>query len=409
MPSFILVFVMTQLLGGTPTSPADLEGLAREALAAVEKMRGQKLSAPLKMGVKSKPKITEFVLKRLEDEYGTDQVTAEGQMLKLQGLLPRDIEYKGLIVKLLTEQVAGFYDHTQQELHIADWLPSALQAPVMAHEIFHAIQDQEWGGGKLIDSKLYNHDEVLAHAALLEGDATIVMMNYSGGAVEGFDVSQSPAMLKMIAASLPMQMSSAQFPTMANAPDYMKQSLIFPYQQGLLFVGALRQSGMSWAQIRDVYRNPPASTEQILHPEKYLGQPDMPSEVTLPPTLMPGFKVAWAGTLGEFHLRQMLLSYLAANESSEGAAGWDGDQTFYLTAGAQEVTVTLSTWDSPKEAQQFKKTLSSQHVRRQAKGDKTHLVIRVEKSDVLFAYAMDAQLAEQAVAAAAKTGKVNRR
>ena len=98
--------------------------------------------------------------------------------MTLQGLLPSGTNYGQLISSLLTEQVAGFYDHTRKELHIADWLPSMIQGPVMAHEIFHAIQDQEWGGGQLIDSKKYTHDEVLAHAALLEGDATIVMFNY---------------------------------------------------------------------------------------------------------------------------------------------------------------------------------------------------------------------------------------
>ena len=146
----------------------------------------------------------------------------------------------------------------------------------------------------------HTHDEVLAHAALLEGDATIVMFNYQQAGGGMGDISTSPVMVKMIAASLPMQMSSPQHPVMAAAPDYMKQSLIFPYQQGFLFVAALRSAGTSWARIRDVYRDPPQSTEQILHPKKYHPVRDLPSTVSLPETVLSGMKRTWTGVAESF-------------------------------------------------------------------------------------------------------------
>ena len=181
-----------------------LKQLAQKALKKVERMRNQTLSAPLKMGIKSRDQVLKFVTQRLADEYGPQKVRAEGWLLKDQGLIPETLDYGAFVTKLLTEQIAGFYDHTRQELHIADWLPAAVQEPVMAHEIFHAIQDQEWGGGKLLDFQKFGHDQIPAHAALLEGDATIVMLNYSGGT----DMSQSSFGINMVAASLPMQMSS---------------------------------------------------------------------------------------------------------------------------------------------------------------------------------------------------------
>lgn len=407
MLPYVLTVALMQVLSGPTVSAESLESLARTALAKVETMRNQKLSAPLKMGVKTKPQITEFVRQRMKDEYGPALIKAEGDLLTLQGLLPSGTDYGQLISSLLTEQVAGFYDHTRQELHIADWLPSMIQGPVMAHEIFHAIQDQEWGGGKLIDSKKYTHDEVLAHAALLEGDATIVMFNYQQAGGGMGDISTSPVMVKMIAASLPMQMSSPQHPVMAAAPDYMKQSLIFPYQQGFLFVAALRSAGMSWSRIRDVYRDPPQSTEQILHPKKYHPVRDLPSTVTLPDTVLSGMKRTWTGVAGEFHARQILLAGLPIAESALAAEGWDGDLTVVAESKAGKVALTLSTWDSVDDATEFAKALQ----KRNGGGphDEIYISVRHTEMNVAYAFSTDAALARKAVDEATRAGQVVRR
>lgn len=376
---------------GAP-DPTALEQMARGALAKVERMRNQKLSKPLKMGVKDKAEITGFIQGRLAEEYGPVKVKAEGELLKLQGLLPAEMDYGGFVTKLLAEQVAGFYDHIRKELHIAAWLPVFLQEPVMAHEIFHAVQDQEWGGGKLIDSKTYTHDAVLAHAALLEGDATVVMFNYQQlGA--GTDITQSAFAVNGIAASLPLQMASPQFPIMAVAPDYLKQSLIFPYQQGLLFVAAMRRAGMSWDDVRKIYADPPASTEQILHPEKYHPQRDTPSVVTVPALGWAGYTRNWDSTAGEFHHRQLLLERLPLAEAIAAATGWDGDFTA-VEEGPKPVAYTYSTWDSPAEAAAFEKALQQMQTRRIA--PKPHLVTALKGADLVYVFCADKALAEKA-------------
>lgn len=392
---------------GPAPSPKALEKLAQTTLAQVEKMRGQKLSKPLVMGVKSRPEVMKFIEKRLAEEYGPAKVKAEGRFLKLQGLLPGDLKYGAFVGKLLTEQVAGFYDHTRQELHIADWLPPLLQAPVMAHEIFHAIQDQEWGGGKLIDSKRYSHDAVLAHAGLLEGDATVVMLNYQQQSMgANIDISTNSVMVNMVAASLPMQMANPQFPVMASAPDYLKQSLIFPYQQGFLFVAALRQGGLSWADIRKVYDDPPASTEQLLHPEKYYKNRDLPSTVTIRKPMIHSYVRTWEGVSGEFHARQLLLGALPAAEAAEAAAGWDGDYTVLETRGAEAYVVTCSTWDTPEDAKAFAEALVKAHDKR-GRGGRLATVLR--GTELNYAFATSRKLALDALSAANLMTTVERR
>ena len=397
MIQWLLAWALLAQLGQSPDVDATaLKQIAQKALKKVERMRNQTLSAPLKMGVKSRDQVLKFVTQRLADEYGPQKVRAEGWLLKDQGLIPEALDYGAFVTKLLTEQIAGFYDHTRQELHIADWLPAAVQEPVMAHEIFHAIQDQEWGGGKLLDSKKFGHDQILAHAALLEGDATIVMLNYSGGT----DMSQSSFGINMVAASLPMQMSSGQYPTMASAPDYLKQSLIFPYQQGLLFVAALRQAKLSWDEIRAVYQDPPSSTEQILHPKKYYAKKDQPSAVKVPHDLLKGFKAEWFGATGEFHARQLLLQRLETVDAIEGASGWDGDYTVVLTKGDARVTLTHSVWDSAAEAREFARALKQTFKPTgQTKAPKTlSPVMELRDRTLVYAFSKDEALARSAIA-----------
>ncbi len=407
-----LLLVLAQLAGATPDAPkpdpAALEEMARRALGRVEVMRKQKLSKPLKMGVKDRDEVTKFIQQRLADEYGPAKVAAEGRLLHLHGLLPAGLDYGGFITSLLAEQVAGFYDHTRQELHIASWLPLFMQEPVMAHEIFHAIQDQEWGGGALIDSKKHTHDAVLAHAALLEGDATLVMLNYTQAEIDPeADMSTSKFAINMVATSLPLQMSSAQFPVMASAPDYLKQSLIFPYQRGLLFVAALRQAGRTWDDIRKVYADPPASSEQILHPEKYWPNRDTPSVVRLPDPLWPDFQRGWEGTAGEFHFQQMLLTHLEVAEAADAAAGWDGDHTVLETAGEQAVALTLSTWDTPEDAAAFEAALRRVYAARKA--PRPALVAELDGTTLAFAFSADPALARKAVDTARAKGVIERR
>ncbi len=395
------LLLITCLLGVTPLAtatppkpldPAILKSMAKSALSSVENLRGQKLSKPLKSGVKKKPEVTRFITERLADEYGPAKVRAEGDLLKLLGLIPTGLDYGDFMTRLLTEQVAGFYDHTRQELYLADWIPLFLQEPVMAHEIFHAIQDQEWGGGKLIDSKLYSHDEVLAHAALMEGDATVVMLMHTAVKAGGSGDDVSPFMLNMMAATIPLQMSSAEYPVMTGAPDYIKQSLVFPYQHGISFLAALRTAGWTWADFRKLYADPPASTEQILHPERYAPTRDEPSRVTV--ALPNGFTRTWDGVAGELHFRQVLLTNRPTGDAIEAAAGWDGDFTALLTDGRRQVIECVSTWDSEADAIAYATALQAWDTARAPAG-KPKLVLERKGSALYYTLSTDALLANE--------------
>jgi len=382
-----------------PPSSADLKAMAQSTLGRLETMRGQKLSRPLVMGVKSRAEVTRFIQERLREEYGPAQVEAEGELLTLMGLLPAGTRYGDLVTRLLTEQVAGFYDHTRQTLHLADWIAPELQAPVMAHEIFHAIQDQEWGGGKLLDSKAHSHDAVLAHAALLEGDATQVMIAYMQSAEAQQPQTEVDAYaMTLMAASLPASMASAEFPVMSSAPDALKQSLVFPYQSGLVFFAALRNLGWKSADFRKLYSDPPESTEQILHPEKYATQRDRPVRVEV--DLPKGVQRPWTNTAGELHYRQVLSQRLTAATAERAAAGWGGDLTSleHYRVGPKTVPVVtaVTVWDTEADAREFDEALRASHAARGP--DAPALASQLDGKQVRLTLSPDKALGAQALA-----------
>jgi hypothetical protein len=147
---------------------------------------------------------------------------------------------------------------------------------------------------------------------------------------------------------------------MRAIPPFLLENLMFPYTQGAEFVQKMQRE-RGWARIGQAFNDPPSSTEQILHPEKFYGdQRDEPMELLLPDfasAFGEGAKVEelYENTLGEFNV-VLLLRALGANKAAaaKAAAGWDGDRfEGFETEDGRVVLVWLTTWDSEAEAQEF--------------------------------------------------------
>lgn len=291
------------------------------------------------------------------------------------------INYKRLMLDLLSEQIAGFYDQDTKELYIMEGLPVALQRPTMAHEIFHVIQDQHFDILAMqapFNSKEHS-DFQLARSALLEGDASVLMLDFS--LYEAGSLPQKG--IQSIVDSKPMVMAikqmsqgkmgalesvlnkankpSAKPSALQRAPSFIRELLIFPYLGGLRFVIEARQ-GRSWKQFNDIYKRPPVSTEQILHPERYFAGDD-PILLNFTPKLAGAQKV-YDNVLGELQMFLILKSQLGdplPNQAKpvninldETLKGWDGDRILsYKTKTGELVTIHLTVWDSPKDASEY--------------------------------------------------------
>ena len=146
-------------------------------------LRGLQLKAPLQRGVLTRDEIGAKLKDRIGKEYTPEEVHVEARVLKRLGLLPPDVDYEKLLLDLLMEQVAGFYDPFAAKLYIADWLPLEMQRPALAHEIEHALQDQHFDLKKFATPIKDDGDRQLGHSALVEGDATAVMLEFQAQAM----------------------------------------------------------------------------------------------------------------------------------------------------------------------------------------------------------------------------------
>lgn len=322
---------------------------ADEITRQVSTLRGLPIKAPVQRGVLTRAEIGQRLRERIAKDYSAEEVRIESGVFKRMGLLPEAADYEKLVFDLLTEQVAGFYDPYKKTLYIADWLPLEMQRPALAHEIEHALQDQHFDLKKLSAPLKEDGDRQLARSALVEGDGTAVMLEFAARGM-GVDTSKMPEVLSRLGRQM-MQLSMSTTPALQKAPAVLRESLVFPYAAGLEFITALRKD-QPWRRIDEVFRDPPDSTEQVIHPDKYL-QRERPVRITSAPlaTLAPRKEVK-RDVLGEMMLRVWFNMRLSDQAADQAAAGWGGDR---LVAYSQEgealpVVVVLSAWDSEQDA-----------------------------------------------------------
>jgi hypothetical protein len=338
----------------------DLLAGADEIAAQVAVMRRLQARTPIVRGVVTREQIKTRIGERLRESYKPGEIQAEGKTLEALGLLPRGSDYEGMITALLLDQVAGFYDPFVRKLYIADWVPAPLQRPALAHEIGHALADQHFGLKRFVQPVKGESDRQLAGSAVVEGDGMLVMLQFtlagvSAGAGGTEDLLKKlPDLRGMLAAQLK---SSAGTPALARAPRYLRDSLFFPYLEGLGLVHRAIQQG-GWAAVDRLYRDPPTSTEQVLHPEKYFERRERPVPVTdapLAPLLARRYTALHRDVMGEFQTRQWLLENgVSEAEAASAAAGWGGDRLVSMTGPDGTVAVVWrSVWDSSTDADEF--------------------------------------------------------
>jgi hypothetical protein len=141
----------------------------------------------------------------------------------------------------------------------------------------------------------------------------------------------------------------------------MQEDFLFPYQQGKDFVETLYQAG-GWSAVDQAYLNPPLSSEQILHPDRYPADMPTPVDLTLQPAdLGVGWDEIDRGVMGEWYTALVLFSGLDPNgrinrsQALDAAAGWEGDAyaVFYNASLNQTVMVLLTEWEDEAEAVEF--------------------------------------------------------
>jgi hypothetical protein len=339
-------------LAAAQTDSRELCGQVPTIAAELTQISGMKLKHPVPCDFITKEKVNEFLSKRVKEESSPEEIRAEELTLKKFGFVPQDFDLAKSTVDLLTEQAAAFYDYNKKKLFITESNTKDPQEPVLAHELSHALADQNFNLAKYINAGRKSDDGSTARLAVMEGQATWMMSEYMARK-SGQSLKTSPELVAMMSGENEAG-DGGQFPVYDKSPLYLRQTLIFPYTKGMLFQDAVihRDNQDAFSQ---VFQHAPLSTQQIIHPDKYFSGVK-PTDPNLPdPHLTRKYKGLVGGSLGELEHTILLEQYAGKQAASEIAPHWRGCN-FELRENKKAERVVLlysSEWDSEDNARRF--------------------------------------------------------
>jgi hypothetical protein len=353
----------------TPRQAEELFHTVDEILEFDSKQTGLPIKHNVKRKLTSRDEVVSYLTKHVNDE-DTRRLRRSELVLKKFGLLPRDFDLQTFLVALLKEEIAGYYDPKTKTVNLLDWVPMEEQEPVMAHELTHALQDQDvnltrWmkrGEKDLGEIRKdptpedIENDEIdNAREAVLEGQAQAVMFQYAI-APTGHSIVTSPELVKAMEQETLTGTSGTK--VFNDAPIFMKESLTFPYSYGMNFVIELLQKGGKDKAFATLLHDPPHTSRQIMEPQTYL------AGEKIPPMAVPDFKHDFKdyqkfdiGAMGEFDVALLVEQYAGKDISKKIFPEWRGG--YYYAAKAKTDTAAplgllyVSRWSTPEKASEF--------------------------------------------------------
>ncbi len=351
----------------SPESPAPDSNDPNAALYAqiegqVSQLRGITATKPVERGVFDKAGLCAYITSSFEKDNPESLVRASEALYKSLLLMPQDANLLDLYIELLTSQVAGLYDDDTKKMYVVTNTGEIGPAEKItyAHEYTHALQDQRFTLKDVVGDAKDQGDRTLARTTLVEGDATLLMSLWAQQHLSAAELSQVATAADPASAA-----------TLAKMPAILRETLLFPYTQGLqLTLGAFQQGG--FGGVDQLFANPPDTTEQVLHADK-LASREPAVAVTFPadfPTsLGDGWSIALQDTLGEYQLGVLLGDAAGATAPLDAAAGWGGDRVAWVTGPDSANAAVLDTrWDTDTDATEFAAALSGYVAKLEAAG-----------------------------------------
>lgn len=342
----------------TPAGTPDPEQVSAEMDVITQQvivMRGLQPTGPVERLFLTPEEIRQRTIEDFEEDTTPEEEKDTVRTLAAVGLLAPDFDLYDLLIRLYSEGVAGQYDPDTKELIVVSEAGrlNAYEQTTFAHEYNHALQDQHYdirGMGFSEAGFETDSEKAVAVQALLEGDATLLEEQYK----ETLSAAEKREYDRVL--------DSIDISIYFEVPNYLLNDFFFPYNQGLEFVRRYYDEG-GWARVDEVWRNPPVSTEQIIHPERYDAgdAPLLVARPALTDTLGAGWRQSDAGTWGEWYT-YLVLAYgrdsdtrLAEQAAYQAAEGWGGDSyvAFYNDEAEQIVFGLHWVWDTQEDADKF--------------------------------------------------------
>lgn len=298
------------------------------------------IRGPVKRELMSRSQFHDYLIKKMDEDPDTQRFRRTEAVLRKLGLVPRDFDLRTFLVSMLEEQVEGFYDPKTKTMYLLNWVQPDLQQPVLAHELTHALQDQnfdldKWGDVipepvrdkknpvKSDPYKIEPDEERAARQSVSEGQAMLVMLDFIL-APSGRTVADAPFMAEMFKQQTLEETENS--PVLKSAPMYIRESLLFAYTFGLGFEQRLLSEGGSQLAFDAALRVPPRNTRQIMTPQAYLDREQLPP---MPfPRIVPLVEKTYdsydAGEVGQFDVYVMLKQFENEKLADDLSSKWRG-------------------------------------------------------------------------------------
>ncbi len=342
-------------VGRTP--PPDISAQIDEVVAQVPPIRELEALRDVPYILLNREEFQAELEQILADEVDPAELAIEGRLLERLGLLPEDTDLYELLLQLYGSQVAAFYRPDTSTFYIIerDSPFGPVDRMIVAHEYTHALQDQHYDleGTRIADPS--EGDAVLAQLAAIEGDASLLMYEWA------FSTLSLREQIELLSGLMPTPTDQE---LLEGMPPVLQRQLAFPYNEGFLFATEVQRQG-GWSAVDETLSEPPASTEQILHPDKYFAR-EQPIRIELPDlaaTVGENLSNVYQQTMGELNVQVWLADGeapptpglpSASRPWQDAAAGWGGDRlAMYENDAGDWVIVWQTAWDSATDAQEF--------------------------------------------------------
>ena len=327
----------------SPQQAEELFQSVDEILQFVSKDTGLPIKHQVKRQLASRDQVESYIESRMKDDEDTKRLQRSSVVLKKFGLLPRNFDLEKSLISLLKEQVACYYDAKTQTVYLLDWVEPEQQKPVLAHELTHALQDQNFGLEQLSKNAKKNDptglqadERLAAREAVIEGQGMIVLMDYMLAPM-GSSVARQPELVDAMQAATWPRPRHGRVQPRAHVPA-----------TGISFTPIVTErcsSGTYWllkaGRELGVLKNPPADTRQIMQPATYLQGSWLPPLVPLDFNKLAHDYKKWdLSNMGEFDVFLLLNQYATSETSKDLSSCWRGG---YYWARARPVVLTLTT------------------------------------------------------------------
>lgn len=344
------LLLLAAALAAAETADHPLFERIEELTAKLSEITGLEVRRKVPYAMIDRKELRKFLERRIAEEIKDEEIRIEETLLKKFGLVPADFDLKKTTIELYTEQAAAFYDFKRKKLFVLESADTALQEAALTHELAHALADQHFRLARFLDRAGNSDDGALARLAVMEGQASWLMAEMMARAT-GQSLRTSPELVDLM--SRMMGAGGADSPVYDQAPLYIRESLIFPYTSGMKFQQAVLEK-LGGRGFLEVFRRPPVSTQQVLHPDKYLNGTGTLA-VELPKWNSQGYRKLAEGSVGEFDYAVLLRQYLDEEATRRIAPAWRAGRyrLFEHKQDGRTVLLQASSWETEQKAGEF--------------------------------------------------------